>query len=197
MVKKEKKRYYLYSKSFIGKLSFYLFGIILAAFLATLIFTDSGHELTILLVSAFIVLYMFANIKYFKIEIEEDKVYFPKDKIKFDDDNTNFYYYKDNVTDLGDELETPYFVFSKNNVKSVIKINDKNIIKNSKEHFPEMFYATKENNFLCIEFKEALTFEKYDSLDTLEIDESLKKIEKIYVSIKKNDEFINEFKIAK
>lgn len=195
MVKKEKKRYYLYPKSFIGKISFYLFGIILASFLATLIFTDSKRETIILLVSAFMVIYLFANIKFFKVEIDNDKVYFPKDKIKFDEDNINFYYYKDNVTDLGDELETPYFVFSKKNVKEVKILTDKTILANSKEHFPEMFYASKENKFVCIEFFEPLTFEKYDSNDYMEVDESLKKIERIYASIKKDTDFIKEFDI--
>ena len=151
----------------------------------------------ILALGIFITLYLFANIRFFKIEIDKDKVYLPKDKIKFGEDNNNFYYYKSNITDLGDELETPYFVFNKNNVKEVKAVNDKNLVKDAKEHFPEMFYASREDRYLCIEFKEPLTFEEYDDIESLKIDESIKKIERIYVSLKKSKEFIKEFGLKK
>ena len=188
-----KKRYQIYPKSFIGKISFYLFGFLLISFLAVLIFTDTKREWTIGVVSFFLVAYIFANIKFFKVEIEGDKVYLPKDKIAFDDKDSNLYYYKDNITDLGDELETPYFVFSKNNVKKITIIHDKDVVKDAQNNFPEMFYASNPKKNVCVEFKEPLTFEIYNSNDDNEIDESIKTIEKIYLSVIKAEEFLKEF----
>ena len=188
------KRYKTYPKSFLKKFSFYLFAILITAFLAALIFLDTKREVTIIITSAILIIYIFANIRFFKAEIEGSQVYFPKDKIKFDENDTNFYYYKSNVTDFGDELETPYFVFSKNNIKEAKIVSDMNILKNSEDVFPEMFYATKKDKTICIDFKTPLEFQQYDEDENLSIDESIKKVEKIYISVIKTEEFLKEIK---
>lgn len=190
----DKKRFRIPIKQFSDSFSFYFFAVLIIAFVVSMIIFRVSVESLVILTVALFMIYFIYTLKSFKIIVKDGKVFIPKSPLMKKDAviSSNIFFYKSNLSEWGEDLEYPYFFFEKSNIKSVNIVTDKKELENSDKTFPSMFYVSEKEKTVCIEFKNPLIFQKIDE-DT-EVDENLNNIEKIYVSVTRPNEFVQDLK---